>query len=252
MRAGEERGLGPRASGLGRAAVIAGVIAGLGGSARAGVFDNMEDAQGVAWLHYELADWHDVQDTGPPSTRQGFSDLVLAGARLHGFVGSGRVGYHAGIDLAAGSTISRGGFAYDVALLPLGIGVRFGETSFVAFGTGVGAMGAVGTIDDAVTLPLDVTAEAGGSVRVLARVRAAYVAGAAGRHDGAPSIPFADELDAELALRIGAHGHADGFPWGNGYFIGAAYREMAGSRYLGVVIGYSIDLATRPRHAEPE
>lgn len=238
-----------------RAPYIAVALALAGSSARAGVFDHVEDAQGVAWLHYELTDWHDVQDTGPPSLRQGFDDLVLAGARLHGFVGGGSVGYHAGIDLAAGSTISRGGFAYDVALFPLGIGVRFGETSFVAFGTGVGAMGAVGTIDDAVTLPLEVNAELGGGpVRVLARARASYVAGASGRHDGAPSIPFADELDAQLGVRVGAHGHADGFPWGNGYFLGAAYREMAGSRYLGVVIGYSIDVATRPRsrYVEPE
>ena len=215
-----------------RAAAIAIAIGALGGSARAGIFDHPEDAQGVAWLHYELTDWHDVQDTGLPSARQGFDDLVLAGARLHGFVGGGRVGYHAGIDLAAGSTISRGGFAYDVALFPLGIGVRFGETS----------------IDDAVTLPLEVNAELGGGpVRVLTRARASYVAGASGRHDGAPSLPFADELDAQLGVRVGAHGHADGFPWGNGYFIGAAYREMAGSRYLGVVIGYSIDIATRNR-----
>lgn len=226
------------------AALVVGIVAGLGAPAHAGI----EDAQGVAWMHYELSDWHDVQDTGLPSTRQPFTDLVLAGARLHGFIGAGRIGYHAGVDLAAGSTVHGGGFAYDVALLPVGIGVRFGETSFVAFGTGIGAMGAVGTIDDAMLWPLDVTAEVGGgAVRVLARARASYVVGAPGRHDGAPSVSFADELDAELGVRIGAHGHADDFPWGNGYFVGAAYREMAGSRYLGLVIGYSIDVATRPR-----
>ena len=202
--------------------------------------------RGGAWLHYELSDVA-LADEGPRPAP--VTNLLLAGARLHGYVGTGStVAYHVGLDLAAGSTLDRAGFAYDVALFPVGVAVRATGSSFLALGAGVGAMGAVGTLDDAVTLPLELTAELGGGrLRVLARGRVAYVAGAPDRHDGAPSLPFADELDAMLGVRIGHHYTDYGFPSGNGYFVGAAYRELLGSRYLGVVIGYSIDLGTRRR-----
>jgi hypothetical protein len=201
------------------------------------------DVQGGAWLHYELTVLQDVDDR---DAAPGFHELVLAGARLHGFVGGNpTIGYHVGLDLAAGSTLRGAGFAYDVALFPLGVGLRIGTTSIVTLGAGVGALGAVGTIDDAVTLPLEANAELGGGrVRVLARARVAYVAGAPSRHDGSPSAPFADELDTMLGVRFGHHYDDYGFPSGNGYFGGLAYRELAGVRYLGLAIGYSIDLAT--------
>jgi hypothetical protein len=201
--------------------------------------DLADRAQGGAYLHYELTSATKVDGDGHPQ------DLVLAGARLHGFVGGGKtVGLHAGIDLAAGSTLRGAGFAYDVALFPIGIAVRFGKTSFLALGGGVGAMGAVGTIDDAVTLPLEATLEAGGGWRLLARVRTSYVAGAGDRHDGAASIPFADELDAMVGLRFGHHYEEYGYPSGNGYFVGVTYRELLDAHWVGAAIGYSIDLGT--------
>ena len=230
-----------------RALAIAVVLGGvaLGGVADAG--PDWRDLRGGAWLHYELTDVALVQERALPAP---CSELVLAGARLHGFVGTGRVvAYHAGIDLAAGATIARSGFAYDVALFPLGIGLRASDSSFVALGTGVGAMGAVGTLDDAVTLPIELTAELGGGrLRVLGRARVSYVTGAPDRHDGAPSVPFGDELEAMLGLRIGHHYEAYGFPSGNGYFVAASYRELMGARYVGLTIGYSIDLGTPRGH----
>lgn len=200
--------------------------------------------QGGSWLHYELTGLHGVEDT---RGKAGAQDLVLAGFRLHGFVGmSSAVGYHVGIDLAAGGSLNAGGFAYDVALFPAGISVRFGRTGVVALGAGIGASGATGTLDDAVTLPLEVNAELGGGrLRLLARVRTSYVAGADSRQSAAPSIPFADELEAMVGLRIGRHYEDWGMPSGNGYFLGAAYRELAGTRFVGLVIGYSIDGATK-------
>jgi hypothetical protein len=201
--------------------------------------DLADKAQGGAWMHYELTSATKVDAYDSPR------DLVLAGARLHGFVAGGKtVALHAGIDLAAGSTLRGAGFAYDVALFPLGVAVRFGRSSFVALGTGVGASGAVGTLDDAVTLPLEATLEAGGGVRLLARVRTSYIAGAAGRHDGAPSMPFADELDAMVGLRLGHHYEDYGYPSGNGYFVGVTYRELLDAHWVGAAIGYSIDLGT--------
>jgi len=201
--------------------------------------DDARKAQGGAYLHYELASSTKVDAFENPR------DLVLAGARLHGFVSLNKsVAYHGGIDLAAGSTLRGAGFAYDVALFPVGVAVRFGQSSFLALGTGVGAMGAVGTIDDAVTFPVEATLEAGGRVRLLARARAAWVRGADSRHDGAPSLPFADELDTMIGIRLGHHYEDYGYPSGNGYFVGVTYRELLDAHWVGATIGYSIDLGT--------
>jgi hypothetical protein len=204
------------------------ILLALAGAARA---DRVPD--GGAWLHYELSGVSD-QDASRPH------ELVLATARLHGFFG-GRFVYHAGIDLGAGATLRTAGFAYDVALFPIGMGVRLGKTGIAALGVGIGASGAVGTLDDAMTVPVELNIEVGGSWRVLARGRATYTFDTVGGQ--APSTTAADQLDAMLAVRIGRH-YEDFVPSGNGYFAGVAYREFAGARYLGAVIGYSIDLAT--------
>ena len=209
-----------------------------------------EELQGGAWLHYEATALQRVTDAAAPVPDQ----LVLVGVRLHGFLStSASVTYHVGMDLAAGGTVHGGGFAYDVALFPIGVGVRFGRTSIATFGLGVGAIGATGTLDDAVTLPLEVNVEMGsGRLRLLARGRAAFVAGAASRHDGAPSAPFADELDATVGLRVGHHYEEYDFPTGNGYFVGASYRELAGAKFVGLTIGYSIDLAQPRKSKDPK
>jgi hypothetical protein len=198
--------------------------------------------QGGAWLHYELTGLTTV-DEGAAAPRA--RELVLAGARLHGFLStSSRVAYHVGLDLAAGGTIRDGGFAYDVALFPVGVVLRAGRTSIFGLSAGIGAIGATGTMDDAVAFPIEAIAELGsGRVRLLARVRAAYLAGADERQSGAPSLGLTDELDAMLGLRIGRHYRDFGFPTGNGYFLAASYRELAGARYAGLTIGYSLDMA---------
>jgi hypothetical protein len=189
-----------------------------------------ESLKGGAWLHYELTGLQAL-DHQPP-----VQELVLVGARLHGFIGGEHVGFHAGLDLAGGGTIDAGGFAYDVALLPLGVAVRIGGTSVIALGAGVGALGGIPSLDGAVTLPAELTIElGGGSVRLLGRARAAYIAGAA----------YPDELDGMLGVRVGHHYHDYGFPSGNGYFVALSARELERTRYVGVTIGYSIDLGTR-------
>jgi len=216
----------------------------LAGSAHA----DWQDLQGAAWAHYELSGVHDL-DTGA-MTAPKFEDLTLAGLRLHGFVSHSRIGWHIGLDAAAGATTRTAGFAYDVAFLPVGFGIRFADTDMVGLGAGVGAMGAVGTLDDAATFPIEAFTElaVGGHVRVLARARATYLAGAPGRGGGSRTLSFVDEVDGMLALRIGHSYHEYGFPSGNGYFFGVAYRELLGVRFAGLILGYSIDIATRHRH----
>lgn len=199
-----------------------------------------DDWHGAAWMHYELSGLHAVERAGPPD------ELVLGGARVHAIVGTNRtVGYHLAFDFAFGSTLRGAGFAYDVALFPVGIGLRLGRTGVVALGAGFQAFGAVGTLDDAVALPLEANLELGsGRVRLLARARVSWIAGADVRQSAAPSAPFADELDAMIGVRVGHHYEDHGFPTGNGYFIGAAYREIADTRFAGLVIGYGLDMAT--------
>ena len=87
---------------------------------------------GGAWMHYELTGLTEVEDTMHGSGANA-EQLVLAGGRLHGFFGKGdTIGFHGGFDFALGGTVHAGGFAYDVGLFPLGVGVRFGRTGVFA------------------------------------------------------------------------------------------------------------------------
>ncbi|HEX5064305.1 MAG TPA: hypothetical protein VFV99_33250, partial [Kofleriaceae bacterium] len=141
------------------------------------------DVAGGAQLHYELEGFHDIEQhdaMSVPSVR----NIVLASARLHGYIGSKTIGFHMGLDLGAGGTIDGGGFAYDVSLFPVGVAFRFAETSFLTFGAGVGASGATGVMDDAATLPLEARFEIGRGIRVLGRARATFLAAADNRQDG--------------------------------------------------------------------
>lgn len=213
-----------------------------------GVCQLAQGLQGGGFLHFELTALEHVSD--PPHGAP-VDELVLAGAKLHFFAGvSDHVQYHLGGDLAGGMTLSRGGFAYDVALFPLGIAVRFGRTGFLALGTGVAAMGATRSLDDVILLPLEATIELDltARLRFIGRVRAAYEAGAPAGHDGAPSIAFADELEAMAGVRLGHHYEEGGFPSGNGPFLAVAYRELFGVAFLGATLGYSIDIGTPDEH----
>jgi hypothetical protein len=211
----------------------------------------LRDRDGNAWAHYELTAAHDVDPpaaTPPPPSPPRFSELILAGARVNGLLGNQHHGYHIGADLSFGSTVRAGGFAYDLALFPLGAGLRLGASSALMLGAGIGAAGALGTLDDAITFPVELVGEFdAGRARILTRARITYVAGAAARDRGSPSLSFADETEAMLGLRIGHHYESYGFPTGNGYFAGIAYRELSGARFLGLTIGYSLDVATRRR-----
>jgi hypothetical protein len=202
---------------------------------------NWRDAQGAAQLHYELEGQHAV-DHPEAMTYPQARDFIAGNARLHGIFGGKTFGLHAGLDLGAGGTLHGGGFAYDVALFPIGIAWRFFETSFLTVGPGVGASGATGVLDDAATFPLEARLEVGRGVRMLARARVTYLAGAPMREDGAR---VGDELEGMLGLRFGTAYDEYGFPTGNGYFVGASYKEQLGTRFVGLMIGYSIDMGTR-------
>ena len=52
------------------------------------------------------------------------------------------------------------------------------------------------------------------------------------------------ELHDVVRRLVGRRYRAFGFPSGNGYFVGVAYREAEGAAFVGGVIGYAIDIAT--------
>ena len=222
-------------------ALTAAMSVALAGTASAGMggFDSLGFG---AQIQYELSSMHEVAHDTMAAPRP--NDLVLGGFRVHGFVGGKRWGYHIGAAMTSGSTIRDAGFAYDVSLFPFGIALRFFETSFITFGAGVGASGAVGTLDDAVTFPLEARFEVGRAIRVLGRARVTYLDGAPGRGDGGMTLGLGDELEAMLAVRLGKAYDMHGFPSGNGYFIGATVRESLGARFAGVVVGYSLDMGS--------
>lgn len=223
---------------------VAAVLAVVPAVARASRWSRwLDEVQGTAWLHYEVAA---LRVTDGADAVAAPRELVLAGVRLHAIASPNAVvGYHAGFDLAAGSALGAAGLAYDVAVFPVGVGLRFGRNGVLALGAGAGAVGAIAALDDAVTCPVEAIAELGGAVRVLARARVAFVAGADSRREGAPHAPFGDELDATLAVRIGHTWPSFGFPSGEGYLVGVAYRELAGARFIGLAIGYSIDAGSQ-------
>jgi hypothetical protein len=212
----------------------------------------------LALGHDARADWRDFKGTGSIDYEAGYvgayhagddpplDGLGLAGFRLRGQVSpSSWVGYRVGLDLRAGTTFP-GGFAYDCDLYLVGVGARIKEHLLLGVTGGVGASGAVGTVDDAVTLPIEAAFELalGPRVRLLARGRIAWVSGAGSRDDGSPTIDFADELDAAVALRFGNSWHDWGFPTGNGYYVGASYREAEGIKMVGLILGHSLNAGT--------
>jgi hypothetical protein len=191
-----------------------------------------------ALLHYELAIAHEL-DTAATAPR--FHDLGLAGAHVRGFAGTRHVVYQIGLDLSAGATTHSAGFAWDVALLPVGVALRFGDDQLVGIAAGIGGSGATGTLPAALAFPVEASAELqlGARVRVLAQARATWLDGAPVRAGGAA---LGDQLDALLALRLGHRYREYGIVSGNGYYVGATYHQVEDARFIGVAIGYSVDL----------
>lgn len=197
---------------------------------------------GAAWLHYQASYVHRVDRAQPARAGVG---VAMAGVELDAMFGR-RVAYVLGFDLHAGTTVPVG-FAYQVDLRPIGVAVRLGDTGALGVSLGVGAAGAVGTLDDAVEVPALALLELplGARLRLVGRARAAWLAAAPRRTGGAPSAAWTDELDAWLGVRVGRRYRDHGFPSGNGTIVGVAYREREGARMVGVVLAYGIDLATR-------
>jgi hypothetical protein len=164
------------------------------------------------------------------------------GVGAHALFGSTPGYLTAVLDLEVGAEAP--GFVYGLHLLPLGVGLGFGERSYLGVAAGGGLSGVAtrvpfaGELDAEAFLAVDL----GSWLRLRASARAAWVSGDA-RDDGAPSIGFADELELRLALAVAERSHEWGMSWSDGTSVGVTWREQLGERYLGVSLALDIGLA---------
>jgi hypothetical protein len=158
------------------------------------------------------------------------SGLGLVGAHILATSGGGTARYAFALDLGIGGTADEGGVAYDLQILPVGVGLQIRRpehTTFVGVAAGVGASGAVSSLAFAATLPVQGVA--------VVRLGHGYTIAARGR----VSVLLNDtvrgriEEDASLAVQSGtAHDYIDGD------YVGVAYRHLEGAQFVGLVIGY--------------
>lgn len=165
------------------------------------------------------------------------ADVTMVSAHVSLSYGYPRLRYFAALDLGVGATFATEGLAYDVQLLPLGVGIELSRpehTAFIGVATGIGASGAPGALPSVGMLPVQVTTmlRLSKGFNLLSRTRASWLINRTSRDDGSPTLSFADELDALLAVQ-----RSDEWNYLEGSYVGNAYRELEGARFLGVVFG---------------
>ncbi len=183
---------------------------------------------------------------------QGRFARVLDPERVGGFADSGSfalrsrlligrtVGYVAGFDGEVGG--SDNGPVYGLTLRFAGIGARWGRANLVALDVGVGFDGVESSVPLAGRFPVQLSLGWSlGPVRLDAHAAVAWTIGADARRDGSSWLPFGDEFDAGLRVRLGRQRQY----WastsaGGGPALGILYREFMGTRSIGLAL--SIDL----------
>lgn len=183
-----------------------------------------------------------------PDTAAQPPDAVLAGFSIVGFAGKKAVGYAAAFDARVGAGLD-GGFAYEFALHPVGMGITIAHVARLLTTFGLGLDGITGHIPVGMRFPLRTTLhlELGRRVHLAGYAQTAWISFADAREDGAESAPFGDELTVGGYLRIGKGDDQYGqMHWGNGYLVGAAYQERLGASQLMFTIGYGIGMTADP------
>jgi hypothetical protein len=199
---------------------------------------------GTATLRYD-AEYahrvtHDVRPGGAVNTPiDGFADL---GVSARGSAGGHDVSFLIGADIRFGATIPAG-FAYAARLYPAGVRLHV-YPLLLSLGAGIGVSDAIETRDAAFELPAEAGIELslGSHARLILRTRLAWLPATTTRRDGAPDLPFADELHVDLALRLGPNDHEYDADYGAGYFLGVTLHEAESARFLGVAFGFQMDI----------
>lgn len=189
----------------------------------------MRDGRFATALHYQGAGVVARDDGARPRSH---GELTV---RAAGLIGA-RVGPLLALSISGGAGAPGGG-SYDVALVPLGLGLRLHGSSFVGVGASVVAGG--GTYhDDAIALGGQAYAELalGRRLRWVSYARLAE------------DLAVADDIDRRhlevtAALRVGRSRRDHRFTLGNGYYLGATLRERQGEQFWGLVVGHSLDAA---------
>jgi len=125
-------------------------------------------------------------------------------------------------------------------VLPVGLGLQLGDpqhTAFIGVAAGIGASGAPNALSSAGTFPIQVASvfRLSEKLNLMSRVRAVWLINDTPRDDGARSASFCDELDGMLAIQRSRH-----MNYLDGYYVGLAYRELNGARFVGAVIGIGV------------
>jgi hypothetical protein len=185
------------------------------------------------------------------SDTDGLHDVIMAGLGARGAVGSAALGLAAGLDVHVGAGV-QGGFAYDIALYPLGIAapIRFPVRCHLL--AGAGTSGVTEHLPATATFPVELAlqADVGWNWWLGAWFRPSWVTASA-RRDGAELLDFADELEIGVALRLGKGGESYRTRWGNGLFVGAYHAERLGTSVLGFMIGHALDAYSVPGWSRP-
>ncbi len=193
--------------------------------------------------------------TDSPSMVSELADTLTAGLRVRAYAGKS-IGYMAGIDAHFGAGL-QGGFSYDANLLPIGLAVPIGKFALIGIVAGVGVNGVTEHVPFALQFPVEVTVDLqlGSHLHLGGWASTRWIAASESRVGGSDAAPFGDELELAAVLRVGRAGKRRINWWANGYYIGGTYNERMGTRFMGAIFGFSVDMGvrapTRRRRSRP-
>ena len=180
---------------------------------------------------------------GVESPEGGRTSQIAVGAGARAFFGLPAVQLAASLDLDLGLEVPAG-FVYGLHLLPVGIGLPFGERGALGVAAGGGFSGAsprlpfAGELDVEAFFGLDL----GTWLRVHGSARGAWTS-ADQRDGGAPDAAWLDELDLRLGVAVGRREHDWGMSYSDGTCVSVELREQAGERMLGILLSLAVSMA---------
>lgn len=192
------------------------------------------------------ADGSTTFDVDKGAHRPDVADLTTL--RVHALLTSGgdRVRYAYGADLGLGMTFGDTGLAFEATLFPIGLGLELGShehPALLTFRAGVSGSGAIGSLPSAAGFPFQLDGSIHlGTDNVVFKLRATTLTGDSARNSGSPTLrgtSLGDELEAMIAIQAATNIDKNGlnFPL-EGWYYGAAYRELEDAHFIGLVIGW--------------
>ncbi len=174
-----------------------------------------------------------------PDRVQGLANVGTFSLRARALLGR-NPSYCVGLDGEVGGADT--GFVYGLTAHVVGVGGRWGEGNAVALCGGAGFDGVVGAVPLAARFPAELSAAVNlGPLRLTAWAGVAWVAGADARREGSTWLTVVDEVDAGLTVRLGRqHRLWASASAGRGPSLGVVYRELMGTRFVGVVLGLDL------------